>query len=148
LGVGEFDPRTKFVDPLLLLAIPSVLCRYCLSVRNIDVLMDEVILERRNLTSCSCEQPYDVRVCERWIFEEFARRYEAYMTQDLRCTKCQRVHARRLTLTCEDGGSLQNAVTREELLQFLHVVGVAAERHEFRHLTDTVETFREIIKPI
>jgi DNA polymerase epsilon subunit 1 len=145
LGLGEFDPRTRFVDPSLSLVIPSVLCRYCLSVRNIDVLRDEVILETGNWTCCYCQQPYDVRVCERWIFEEFARRYQAYVTQDLRCTKCQRVHARRLALTCEDGGALQNSVTKEELLQFLNVVGVAARRHAFRHLNDTVETFRAII---
>jgi DNA polymerase epsilon subunit 1 len=140
VGVGEFDPRSRFVDPSLSLIVPSVLCRHCLSVRNIDVLRDEGILGG-NWVCGYCQQPYDVRIFERWIFEDFSRRYEAYMAQDLRCTRCARVQSRRIAATCEDGGALQNSVSRDEMLARMGVVRVAAQKHDFKPLAEAVAAF-------
>jgi DNA polymerase epsilon subunit 1 len=140
MGVGEFETRVKFVDPSLSLIVPSVLCRHCLSVRNIDVLRDEQILGG-NWVCGYCQQPYDVRVFERWIFEDFARRYEAFMAQDLRCGKCLKVQSRRISETCEDGGILQNSISPEELVARMNVVRVAAVRHDFKHLGEAVAGF-------
>jgi DNA polymerase epsilon subunit 1 len=140
MGVGEFDARSKFVDPSLSLVVPSVLCLHCLSVRNIDVLRDEEILGG-NWVCGYCQQPYDVRIFERWIFEDFARRYEAFVVQDLRCSRCLKVQSRRIAGTCEDGGTLQNSVSREEMLALINVARAAAERHDFRPLSEAVAAF-------
>lgn len=141
IGVGEFDPRAKFVDPSLSLIVPSVLCRHCLSVRDIDLLRDEDILAG-NWVCMSCKVgAYDVRVFERWLFEEFSRRYQAYQTQDMRCVKCQRVQARHLGSTCEDGGELVNTTGREELVRYMHTVSIAAKHHNFKGLAEAMDTY-------
>ncbi|KAH0792441.1 DNA polymerase epsilon catalytic subunit A [Histomonas meleagridis] len=143
LNIGEFDQRAKFDDPSLSLTIPNVLCHHCLSVRNIDVLRDEDILEG-NWLCIFCQQPYDVRIFERWIFEEFSRRYQFYMTQDLRCEKCKKVQGRKLMLTCEDGGKLKTSVAKDEMLEFMKTVAITAKYHEFKNLLEVIEKFIQL----
>jgi DNA polymerase epsilon subunit 1 len=144
LGIGEFEPRARFVDPSLSLVVPSVLCRHCLSVRNIDVLRDEEILSGSWICAY-CQQPYDTRIFERSIYEDFVRRYEAFMAQDLRCSRCVKVQSRRISGTCEDGGTLRNSISREELLARMKVVKVTAQKHDFMHLVEVVDDFLGLI---
>ena len=142
IGVGEFDPHSKFEEPSLSLVIPSVLCNHCLSVRNIDVLRDEDILNGNWICSF-CQQPYDIRIFERRIFEEFSRKFERYQTQDLRCSKqsCKKVQARKLMLTCEDGGKLQTSSPKDELIDFMKTIQITAKYHEFKNLLDVINQY-------
>lgn len=94
MGISGFEERAKYVDPSLSLVVPSVLCRHCLNVRNIDVLRDEEIL-KGNWVCMDCMQPYDFRIFERWIYEEFVRQISDYQTQDMKCKKCNKVQARK-----------------------------------------------------
>jgi DNA polymerase epsilon subunit 1 len=140
MGVGEFDPRAKFVDPSLSLVVPSVLCHHCFGVRNIDILRDEDMLKKSWLC-VYCLQPYDVRIFESWIFEDFSRRCEAYTMQDLRCARCGKVQSRKMAGTCEDGGAFQLSISRESMLERMNVIQVAAKMHDFTDLAEAIDTF-------
>ena len=142
LSIREFDPRTKFVNPSLSLVVPSVLCKHCLTVRDIDILRDEYILEGKWMCH-SCEGPYNVTLFERWLFEEFSRRYEAYQTQDLKCERCQKVQSRKACTTCDDGGSLKNSTDREELLEYIRTISIAAKYHRFTALQEAIELYMQ-----
>jgi DNA polymerase epsilon subunit 1 len=137
VGLGEFDPRSRYTDPSLSLVVPSVLCKHCLSVHNVDLLRDEEILQG-NWICAFCKQPYDTRILERRVYEEFARRVEMYQTQDLRCSRCSKVQASRLALICDDGGEMKNSVLREDVRQFMNTVVVTARYHELQRLEEVV----------
>ena len=142
LTIREFDPRTKFVNPSLSLVVPSVLCKHCLTVRDIDILRDDYILEGKWMCH-SCDSPYNVTHFERWLFEEFSRRYKAYQTQDLRCERCQKVQARKVSTTCDDGGNFKNSTDRQELLEYMRTIWIAAKHHHFTALQEVLESYMQ-----
>ncbi|OHT04305.1 DNA polymerase epsilon catalytic subunit A [Tritrichomonas foetus] len=146
MGLGEFEPRAKFVEPSLSLVVPSVLCSHCLNVRNIDVLRDKDILSG-NWICVYCQQPYNIRVFERWIYEDFTRRFSAYQTQDVTCTKCSKVQARKLATTCEDGGEYTNKVQPKDLIEYMRIVVIAAKRHKFKYLFESVGQYLKLADP-
>ena len=147
MHLGSFDARTKFIEPSLSLVVPSVLCSRCLNVRNIDILRDEDILNDR--WECPyCKQLYDVRIFERWVFEEFKRKFSAFQTQDVSCQKCNKVQGRKLTQTCEDGGNYANKTPPNELIDFMRLVVIAAKTHRFKFLFECVGQYLKLADPI
>lgn len=143
LSIREFEKRAQFVQPSVSLVVPSVLCRHCLNVRNIDLLRDKEIL-KGNWMCTDCMQPYDSRYFERWVYEDFVRRVSDYHTQDIACTKCHKVQTRKMSPTCEDGGSFVNKTSATSLIDHLKVVAVAAELHKFKFLYETVTEYLKL----
>jgi len=146
IGHGEFSSRTKYVDPSRHLEIPSVLCEHCLSVRNIDILRDEEILNGNWICSF-CQQPYNIGLLEKRLFEEFSRRYEAYQNQDLVCAHCGKPQARKLCTICaDDGGKLVTRENRESLQYFMETLEIAARALDLSNLSQVISVYRSLSK--
>ncbi|KAK8886294.1 DNA polymerase epsilon catalytic subunit [Tritrichomonas musculus] len=147
MGLNKFDERAKFVEPSLSLVVPSVLCRHCLNVRNIDVLRDEEIL-KGDWICIDCKQPYDYRIFERWIFEEFVRRFSDYQTQDMKCKNCRKVQERKMSQHCkDDGGIYENVTPPSDLIYFMRLVAIAAKRHNFTFLHEQMLEYLKLSDP-
>lgn len=136
VGSGlEFSDRTKFSDPSLHLVVPSVLCQNCLTVRNIDILRDQEILED-NWKCPYCDQPYDIRVFERWIFEDFSRKYQLYQTQDIN-TQIQTASNFFIDNEC----SL--SINKDSFINYIKTIRHAANIHGLDNLSEVINSYLE-----
>ena len=146
IKISEYEERAHFVDPSLHLFVPSILCKCCMNVSNIDILRDANFVQ--GMWICPlCKQPYDTGLIERAIFEDVCRKLEQYQTQDLVCCSCKRVQARKLAITCtDDSGKLDVSQKKEEIIDYLNTVETAARQHELIELGITVSSLRELYK--
>lgn len=92
-------------------------------------------------------QPYDSKIFERWIYEEFVRQISDYQTQDMKCRKCNKVQARKMNPTCEDGGDYQNVIPSSDFIFFMRKVVKAAKLYNFKYLYQIVAQYLKLSDP-
>jgi hypothetical protein len=115
LGVSKIEARAQFVDPSLLQIVSSFLCHHCLGVRHLDMLRGE-------------EMP------GHQIVEEFIRRYEGLVSQDLRCNRFLKAETRETSGIWEESGALENSICQGQLFSRLNIVKIAVQKQNFAHV--------------
>jgi DNA polymerase epsilon subunit 1 len=99
IGVREFATEAEFQNPCKTFILPGVICSFCSSVRDMDLLRDPVLISNEKWL-CTCGHPYNKSVIEASLVEIVQRHTMSYQLQDLICTKCQLVKPDNLSETC------------------------------------------------
>jgi DNA polymerase epsilon subunit 1 len=139
LQVREFSNQANFQDPVISFSLPNVVCGYCNSCRDMDLLRDPKLAQRK--WDCpTCAHTYDKESVEERLVDLVHRRVAAFQTQDVRCQKCGDVQAANLNAICAScSGALAAKETSQAFKSKLMVFLNIAKFHGFAWLEDTVE---------
>lgn len=145
LQVREFSAQAAFKDPVISYSLPNVVCGYCNSCRDLDLLRDPRLAQRK--WDCpTCSHTYDREAVEERLVDIVHRRMSAFQTQDICCDKCGDVQSANLNAICTAcSGALSTkdspAQFRTKMLVFTNI----AKFHAFHWLEDTVNFALQLI---
>lgn len=139
LQVREFSAVAAFQDPVISYSLPNVVCGYCNSCRDLDLLRDSK-LALRQWDCPKCAHTYERDGIEERLVDIVHRRTAAFQTQDVHCEKCGEIQASNLNSICSScSGALKVKETPSAFRTNLLVLSNIAKFHDFRWLEDTVE---------
>lgn len=134
INVREFSDEAQFVDPSLSLVIPQILCLKCNQCKDLDLCRDPCsnlnTLESSNDKDddtprsnnqpigwyCSeCNHFYNLKYIEFYLIEILHSKMISFVTQDIKCSKCNEVRGAYLQRYCECTGDYLNACSNNEL---------------------------------
>lgn len=138
LQVREFSSLATFQDPVISYSLSNVVCGYCNSCRDLDLLRDAKLTQRK--WDCpNCSHTYDRDGIEERLVDIVHRRVGAFQTQDIYCDKCGDVQAANLNSICTScSGALGAKETHASFRTKLLVLSNIAKFHAFAWLEDTV----------
>eukprot|EP01133_Synstelium_polycarpum_P000195 gene195-234_t len=119
VDVREFSEEAKFVDPCLSFVLPDVICPYCYSCRDIDLLRDATATNNHKLTCNTCGNIYNKDLIESTLVEIVQRRSLSYHLQDLKCSKCAVIKSDNLSdicATCSEEVMMDNVEDVEDVV--------------------------------
>ncbi|KAJ1554975.1 DNA polymerase epsilon catalytic subunit [Nowakowskiella sp. JEL0078] len=107
IGVREFAPEARFINPCHAFRLPLVVCEYCHVVRELDLTRDPMLVvtnddnsENRPWECLDCKYQHDKSDIEQRLIDILQQRLVAWQLQDLQCRKCRQVKAENLSLMC------------------------------------------------
>jgi len=140
INVREFSDQSEFKDPCASYTLPNVVCSYCSTIRDMDLLRDPDLLEGQ--WKCSiCEHTYNKNFIESMLVEIVQNRILAYQIQDLRCDKCRQIKADNLSDICSNCSgkfitTIQSEKFRKDLKIFLNI----AKYYKFTWLAEVTDS--------
>lgn len=138
LQVREFSAVATFQDPVISYSLPNVVCGYCNSCRDLDLLRDSK-LALRQWDCPKCAHTYERDNIEERLVDIVHRRTAAFQTQDVHCDKCGEIQAANLNSICTScSGALKVKETPSTFRTNLLVLSNIAKFHSFRWLEDSV----------
>lgn len=138
LQVREFSAVATFQDPVISYSLPNVVCGYCNSCRDLDLLRDAK-LALRQWDCPKCAHTYERDIIEERLVDIVHRRTAAFQTQDVHCDKCGEIQAANLNSICTScSGALKVKETPSTFRTNLLVLSNIAKFHSFRWLEDSV----------
>ncbi|RNA10734.1 DNA polymerase epsilon catalytic subunit A [Brachionus plicatilis] len=121
INVREFSDEAQFVDPSLSFMVPQIICLKCNHCRDIDLCRDpcsnlnEADQSKQIGWYCAnCGEYYDLRLIEYNLIEALHSKIMHYLTQDIKCSKCNEVRAGFLQDYCECTGAYENLISNSE----------------------------------
>ena len=138
LQVREFSSQATFKDPVISYSLPNVVCGYCNLCRDLDILRDPHLAQRK--WDCpTCAHTYDRAAVEERLVGIVHRRVAAFQTQDIHCVKCGEIQATNLNSICSScSGALSTKQSASEFRTNLLIFSNIAKFHSFQWLEDTV----------
>jgi len=110
INVREFSYEAEFKNPCVSYTLPDVICSFCSSVRDIDLLRDVDVMKEKWLCN-HCGQSYNTAVIEECLVDVVRKKSLRYQLQDLRCAKCRMVKPDNLSDVCSTcSGVYHNAL--------------------------------------
>jgi len=160
LRVREFDPVSNFRDPCLSYSLRDVICSYCSTCRDLDLLRDLRLTTvdlpydaKKNRSAaeikdllrvwrwrCShCENGLDTVEVENRLIQEVERLSTAYLLQDAYCTRTKVVNMRLCAATSDLAADLVMSTPPTSLQAQLRTLLRVARFHDFKLLAGTIE---------
>lgn len=102
LRVREFSPSSEFQDPSLSYILRDVICTYCSTCRDIDLLRDDSVTDddvTRRWRCTHCSNALDTVEIESRLVDESQRQSTRFLLQDMRCPVTHAVSTRLCTST-------------------------------------------------
>ncbi|KAI9750889.1 MAG: DNA polymerase epsilon catalytic subunit [Chaenotheca gracillima] len=143
--IREFSYEAQFANPSESLKLSQVICEACTMTRDLDLCRDEDLLPskdggRKRVWKCtSCENPYDDLAIEEQIVGMAQMIVVQWMTQDVKCGKCQKVRINDFMEHCSCSGNWVGTVDKREIKRQLAIYERVAKWYEFAMLQDTVK---------
>mmetsp|Transcript_5321 Transcript_5321/g.8679 ORF Transcript_5321/g.8679 Transcript_5321/m.8679 type:complete len:256 (+) Transcript_5321:2682-3449(+) len=142
LRVREFSPNSVFQDPCLSYVLRDVICSYCSTCRDMDLLRDEsVTCEEPSLRwHCAhCHNKISTEEVENRLLDATDKITAAYLLQDFRCARTHMVSRRLATAVSDLSTPLLMDTCRVDVVDQLRVLRQVAHFHDFKLLASTVE---------
>ncbi|EFA77319.1 putative DNA polymerase epsilon subunit A [Heterostelium album PN500] len=138
INIREFSEEAVFKDPCLSYVMSDVICSYCYSCRDIDLLRDNAT--NNKLVCAQCGNNYNKGQIESVLVETVQRRSLSYHLQDLKCSKCAQIKIDNLSDICHTcSGQYQCREPSSTLQKELIIFGNIAKFYEFVWLQEIVE---------
>jgi DNA polymerase epsilon subunit 1 len=145
LHVPSFSANAQFVNPCRSFVLPDVICAFCSSVRDLDLLRDASLLGH-NWTCRYCKHAHSRSRIEARLVDLAQRRSMSYQLQDLRCAKCRLVKADNLSDICANcSGSFMCTESPQSFESALATFDQVARFHRFEFLQQVVDFLRNPI---
>jgi len=142
LQVREFDSESNFRDPCLSYVLRDVICSYCSTCRDLDLLRDLALTnpDKKRRWRCShCENSLDTVEVENRLLQEVVRLSTAFLLQDAYCSRTKAVNTRLCAATSDLAAALTMATPPEKLRADMHTLLRVAQFHGFNLLVSTIK---------
>ena len=144
LRVREFDAESNFRDPCLSFVLRDVICSYCSTCRDMDLLRDLTLtnpaLNKAKRWRCAhCENGLDTVEVENRLLQEVERLSTAFLLQDAYCSRTKMVNSRLCAATSDLAAALVMQTPPEALRAQLRTLLRVAAFHDFKLLAATIE---------
>jgi hypothetical protein len=142
LQVREFDSESNFRDPCLSYVLRDVICSYCSTCRDLDLLRDLALTspDKKRRWRCShCENSLDTVEVENRLLQEVVRISTAFLLQDAYCSRTKAVNTRLCAATSDLAATLTMSTPPEKLRSDLHTLLRVAQFHGFNLLVSTIK---------
>ncbi|KAF2077511.1 hypothetical protein CYY_001210 [Polysphondylium violaceum] len=160
IKIREFSKEADFKDPCISYILPDVICSFCHSCRDLDLLrlntkkqiLDEdnntnndsdenqdSNFEQKLLQCTQCKNHYCKNSIESTLVEIITRRSLSYQLQDLKCSKCNNIKSDNLSEICSlCSGSWLCVDSKEKFSHDLNIFRCVAKYYNFDWLLETV----------
>ena len=157
LKVREFNADSKFKDPSLSYVLSDVICSYCGTGRDLDLLRDQNLTtnkvdmvkgrskeeDEKNLREgrwkCQhCRNNLDLVEVENRLLEEIHRLSTSYLLQDARCSATKAVSVRMCTAESDLSAPLVLDTTPAQFKVQMEKMRRVAEFHKFEYLARAI----------
>jgi DNA polymerase epsilon subunit 1 len=142
LRVREFSETADFQDPSLSYILRDVICSYCSTCRDIDLLRDDSVTDdevSRRWRCTHCGNALDTVEIESRLVEEAQRQSTRYLLQDMRCPKTHIVSTRLCASTSDLCAPLAMDVSNADIRAQLSLLLRVAQFHKFEWLESTLQ---------
>ena len=150
LKIREFSAESEFVDYNASFVLSDVICNYCNTCRDIDMLRDfrpspeEAArgFSANILMLCDqCQHQYDRVLIENKLLAEVNRLNVTYLLQDIRCPKTHRISSRLCSSISELCAPLALDITQGSMRAQLALLRHVATYHNFTLLLETIDLY-------
>jgi DNA polymerase epsilon subunit 1 len=141
LKVREFSEDSQFRDPSLSYVLRDVICSYCSSCRDLDLLRDESVThteKARRWRCVHCGNAINTEEVENRLLDEAERLSTTYLLQDMRCPQTHAVSTRLCATTSVLCKKLAMDFPAQKLHEQYSVLMKVARFHEFSWLEKTL----------
>merc|ERR1712137_344330 len=134
--VREFSKEAEFENPSESYILHDVMCEFCSSVTDLDLLRDPRLIQGD--WNCShCHHEYDKIGVEKRLVDVLKRKSLAYQLQDVVCEKCTLVKEDNTALYCKNcSGQFIGTISPEQINLFVGRFSKIATLHNFEWLHD------------
>lgn len=142
LRVREFSQDSQFCDPCLSYVLRDVICSYCSTCRDLDLLRDESLIcepPPRRWICTHCHNKLNTEEVENRLLEEAERLSVSFLLQDFRCAKTHRVSRRLGSAVSELCDPLVMDLSQSVVRRRLDVLAKVAAFHQFELLLEAVQ---------
>lgn len=170
LNMKEFNSLSEFEDPSSSYVLRDIVCSYCNTCRDIDLLRDPVITGKERLKDASldtdyiesnvadgeaygfksnwqctcCGNMYNVVEVEHRLIEDVEAMTAAFLLQDFRCSKTLSVNTKLCSSMSDLCASLTMDIPPTKIRDDLNVLLKVAQGHRFEWLEDTILTYLSV----
>lgn len=139
INVREFAKEAEFVNPCLSYVLHDVMCTFCSSTRDMDLLRDPDLMHEEWLCN-HCRKAYSKPAIEATLVEILQRKSLWYQMQDLVCEKCKLVKQENMSEICTGcSGKFSPKQTEEVFKKSILPFKKVAEYHELSWLEETAD---------
>lgn len=137
--IREFSKEAEFHNPSQSFVLYDVMCPFCSSVSNLDLLRDIHLMENDHWKCKHCKNDYDKIAVEKRLIDILKRKSLAYQLQDFVCEKCNQVKEDNLALYCKNcSGPFVSCMSQDEMNSFISRFSKIADLHHFDWLKDII----------
>jgi len=139
IGVKEFANEAAYRNPCEPLKLPNVPCRHCDVLRDFDFCRDQDLLPSnldasQRWTCANCGGEYDKVAIEFALIDMVRSLERRFARQDLRCGKCQQIHADNVSKYCGCSGAYQLTLNKADARKTLKTIVNVAISHKLMRL--------------
>lgn len=134
--IREFDSIGIFKNPSTSLVINNFICEHCAFTTDLDICkeMPENIFECRK-----CHRPLNKTLIEEYLIQKLELELNAYIVQDLRCSKCNKIKTDYMSEYCPCSGSWALTITEKNLLDQIKIFRNIAKYYDFDLLSNLID---------
>ena len=114
INVREFAKEAEFINPCLSYVLHDVMCTFCSSTRDMDLLRDPDMMGDDWLCN-HCKKQYHKPSIESTLVEILQKKTLSFQMQDLVCEKCKQVKLENMSDICSNcSGKFTNKVSESD----------------------------------
>lgn len=146
----EFNAESEFIDPSLSYVLTDVVCAYCNTSRDLDMLRDPSVGSTADdfqlgsvvstLHCLNCRNNFDRDVLEKRLMEDAEKANAQYILQDFRCAKTHTVSTRLCATTSLHCAPLVTDISINSFREKLVILLRVAKFHRFEWLEEIVDS--------
>lgn len=133
--IREFDSSSEFKDPSASLVISGFLCEFCFFITDIDFCKEDP----ETVFKCSkCSKQFNDILLQEHLIQKIYADIEAYLTQDLRCSRCHKVKQDSMSKYCNCSGSWEGTISKESVIKKAQICRQVSEFYRFDLLNSSL----------
>lgn len=137
--IREFDAISEFKDPSTALVVSGFQCENCSSLNDIDLCNEDP----STVFKCNkCHRDFNLTLLQDHLIRMFYAEREAYLIQDIRCSRCKKVKTDNMSKYCACSGSWKADVSLESVMSRVSVYLRVAKFYQFELLKSCISSLR------
>lgn len=132
--VREFDKSSEFENPSSKLVISGLLCEYCFFMNNINFCKGDVT----SFSCQKCQRGFDNTLIQEHLIQKFSAEIDAYLTQDMRCSRCHKIKQDYMSPHCDCSGGWECSISKAAVEKALKVYQQVAQFYGFELLANAL----------
>ena len=134
--IKEFAKISEFKDPSSSLDITGFLCEYCSHFSDLDFCKSDPA----TIFNCEkCHKEFNKLLLQEHLVQKLYGEIESYLTQDLCCSKCNKIKQDYMSTHCQCSGSWKGSISQDSVTKMIEVYKQVAGYYEFEVLTNALE---------